>query len=548
MPLRTILGQSGSTTTSSLTFSGPINFDGTVTFVAGSSLVMNATTPVSGNIEYSGVVTFDQAWTTKAAQTWTQDQFFKTGRPWIDIRAYGAVGDGVTDDTTAIQNALNAAKSMGAIVWAPPGKYLIATGPLIIYDHTTFMGPLRVNGEWYAQTGLGAVLINNTTGDTLDFNNTGALASLNSSVTGLSFEGSSTGTFIKLGANVNNIVIADCSFVGRTTAIDTAGGYTLKILSNMMSGQSGTALLLSAGGTHVVVEKNYLRAGSSHAIASTGASGVTGLYIRDNIITGFTAASVNVLDFSTAAARIVAFEITNNDMEGNTGASAVGIALTNAGSGLIAGNSFSTIANGINLAGTTAQVFISHNSFPSISGTYAIQVGASCVQNIIGTNNGLSTALVSDSAADTTHLELGVPKNNQTKIVEARGSGSGVDYTTTSTSLVDVDATNLTITATIPTGYVGILEAVASIYNTVAANGINVALYDVTATSTLDQKRYHAVGNSLRSAAALRKRLAGDGTAHTYRLRYSGSANTTGIDNGDSTLAASMVLSITPSN
>jgi hypothetical protein len=51
--------------------------------------------------------------------------------PYINITAYGAVGDGVTDNTTAINNALAAAKTSNAIVTVPVGTFAVA-GKLIV--------------------------------------------------------------------------------------------------------------------------------------------------------------------------------------------------------------------------------------------------------------------------------------------------------------------------------------------------------------------------------------------------------------------------------
>src|SRR6266852_3797993 len=49
-------------------------------------------------------------------------------QPWdLDVRDWGAKGDGATDDTLAIQAALDAADSYGGgIVFLSPGTYLIS--------------------------------------------------------------------------------------------------------------------------------------------------------------------------------------------------------------------------------------------------------------------------------------------------------------------------------------------------------------------------------------------------------------------------------------
>ena len=58
----------------------------------------------------------------------------------LDVRAFGAKGDGTTDDTAAFQTALNQAyQAGGGTVFVPPGRYLIATN-LIVPHNVTLEG------------------------------------------------------------------------------------------------------------------------------------------------------------------------------------------------------------------------------------------------------------------------------------------------------------------------------------------------------------------------------------------------------------------------
>jgi len=58
---------------------------------------------------------------------------------WINVKTYGAKGDGTTDDTAAIQTALNAAAA-GQTVYVPNGTY-ITSAPLVIPQAVTIVGP-----------------------------------------------------------------------------------------------------------------------------------------------------------------------------------------------------------------------------------------------------------------------------------------------------------------------------------------------------------------------------------------------------------------------
>lgn len=60
----------------------------------------------------------------------------------LNVKDFGAVGNGTTDDTTAIQNAITYAQSLGASVWFSPGTYLVAgqltLGNVKLYGPGTF--------------------------------------------------------------------------------------------------------------------------------------------------------------------------------------------------------------------------------------------------------------------------------------------------------------------------------------------------------------------------------------------------------------------------
>jgi parallel beta-helix repeat protein len=64
----------------------------------------------------------------------TKDLVIKSG-VWTDVRAYGAVGDGATDDSTAIQAAITANRQ----VLIPPGTFVVGTS-LTVPSNTTIMG------------------------------------------------------------------------------------------------------------------------------------------------------------------------------------------------------------------------------------------------------------------------------------------------------------------------------------------------------------------------------------------------------------------------
>ena len=67
--------------------------------------------------------------------------------PFFDVRNYGAVGDGVTSDSAAIQAAINAATAESGTVYFPPSTtvYLVTT-PLQLKGNVQFLGDYNILG------------------------------------------------------------------------------------------------------------------------------------------------------------------------------------------------------------------------------------------------------------------------------------------------------------------------------------------------------------------------------------------------------------------
>lgn len=66
----------------------------------------------------------------------------------LNVKWFGAKGDGATDDTTAIQNAINSVTAQGATLYFPAGIYLIPNGGLTCDKQILFQGEGRNEFEF----------------------------------------------------------------------------------------------------------------------------------------------------------------------------------------------------------------------------------------------------------------------------------------------------------------------------------------------------------------------------------------------------------------
>jgi hypothetical protein len=111
--------------------------------VAGAIKIGDATGLADGTIRYTGA-DFEG----RVAGTWASLSSSDATR--VDIRSFGAVGDGVTDDTLAVQAAINSLSSLGGIVVIPEGHYVI-TGQIVFPNEADVSGivyqpPIKLEG------------------------------------------------------------------------------------------------------------------------------------------------------------------------------------------------------------------------------------------------------------------------------------------------------------------------------------------------------------------------------------------------------------------
>lgn len=246
----------------------------------------------------------------------------------FDVTDYGAVGDGSTDDTAAIQDALNAAQTQGGgIVRIPAGAYAFSS-TLLVADNTIVIGDgtNQTTLEYIGTTPLKLVLHTGGVTQTMGMAN----LSLNSSltrpdtdttryifgyITGINFN-SGTGCFLKNvninlsdGTGVNLIgtavVVEDCD-IDVTHGALVATGTRARLRNNTLTNTMRDCLACAPSGTrppHWWIEANTLvghniiavegnphptwpesQATREHRIMDLPSS--TGIYVGGNTTTG----------------------------------------------------------------------------------------------------------------------------------------------------------------------------------------------------------------------------------------------------------------------
>ncbi|HEX3786092.1 MAG TPA: glycosyl hydrolase family 28-related protein [Pseudonocardiaceae bacterium] len=150
-------------------------------------------------------------------------RYVKTGTLVYNVKDYGATGNGSTDDTTAVQNAINAASTAGGgTVWFPAGTYMVTptTSPALNVpsDGIKLVGASRKKSV-LKKTANGVLL--SMSGPSTD--TTGATHLHYCSLESMTLHGNSKSGLILQLYYADDLVFRDVYTLGNTdTAVDTA--------------------------------------------------------------------------------------------------------------------------------------------------------------------------------------------------------------------------------------------------------------------------------------------------------------------------------------
>jgi len=280
------VGQSP-TVTQNFTLEVPSSPDGTIKLARGNA---GATTQDVMNVSNAGVVSFPQGFSGNASSATVLATGSLTTRSLanrfadvVNVKDFGAVGDGITDDTAAIQAAVNAvsANPIGGTLYFSDGIYItqeITVGSNIIIEGngTTLKGKTGQN-YIFRLTGLENITIQNFNFDCI------GLSNVNTNPLDIGLK--SSAIYVRLGSGLfNNVKILNNRFINIPTTSQEyhAIGFNSVncIVSNNFSDQCGGDVFNFNGGINIVTNNQIRNGGDGGVAFNNGARGI----ISDNYI------------------------------------------------------------------------------------------------------------------------------------------------------------------------------------------------------------------------------------------------------------------------
>ncbi|EGW38463.1 right-handed parallel beta-helix repeat-containing protein [Desulfosporosinus sp. OT] len=171
-------------------------------------------------------------------------------RSSLNIKKYGAIGDGVSDDTVSIQDAFNELAN-GQSLYFPPGNYKIN-------DTLQFYGKQNIGIIGHEAK----IIMTNNTKNIMRLGNGAGGASIRYHISGLDINGGSTsgyaiGVDTGGGTYMQNCIIQDCQIYNCNTGIYLGGDYNV-ILNNTFESCTKAGILNDCS-SYALIEGNTFK-------------------------------------------------------------------------------------------------------------------------------------------------------------------------------------------------------------------------------------------------------------------------------------------------
>ena len=229
-----------------------------------SEAIINGSQLVDGSINTSKLASVTATGSTQPRSL--SDRFADV----VNVKDFGAVGDGTTDDTTAIQAAINSVSS-GGTIFIPKGTYII-NSQLNLRSGNSIVGESRYSSTLKAANGFNGNILR-TTGTSPN----------NISVRTLGFNGNSTeqtsGNLLNF-EDVTSFEISECNFKDAYTESILLRSCSKGQVSNnecINSGGDGISLSFTSPtlGKNISINNNYINNPSEAGINLSGQKHVT---------------------------------------------------------------------------------------------------------------------------------------------------------------------------------------------------------------------------------------------------------------------------------
>lgn len=355
---------------------GVSNSDGTLTI-----------SPTTGAVVASLALGHANTWT--GAQTFNAGKLLDKGEIVFDVKAFGAVGNNSTDDTSAIQAAIDAANTAGGgKVWFPVGTYKISS-PLKLYSGSSptivAYQNITIDGAGSSNTG-GAIINQITTGDDVilginDAANGAQVMNITIKNVCLQFNGgvltnSGNGIYLKAQAanspafyhfHFENVKVANCQGSGKY-------GFNFEsiIVSDLIDCEA------------VVCANGFLFNGAANSTQwSSVNTSITMSSCYSNSSIGY---GYRIIDTTYMSMNGCACDVSNNNVSTSAYSIEAGNAISLAGCGF-EGDGTHTLANGFHIA---ADSFSTGSEQITLTSCYGFQSKSTIEVYVTGVSTGIN--------------------------------------------------------------------------------------------------------------------------------------------------------------